>query len=109
MRLIVKTLIKRILKRRDVWDEATQRRSKELEYKLSVTKHSVRRKKLQQQIKLLKEIHYGKKAKMWVSDNGMWTVYLIPRPKIVNNKTDLVAYPLLIDGQIVLEDTYYNN
>lgn len=100
-RLLTKALVERILKRRDVWDEATQRRSKELEYKLSVTKHSVR--------KLLKEIHYGKKAKMWVSDNGMWTVYLIPRPKIVNNKTDLVAYPLLIDGQIVLEDTYYNN
>lgn len=61
-RLITKSLIKRILKRRDVWDEATQRRIKELEYKLSITKHSVRRKQLQKQLRQLKELQHEKKA-----------------------------------------------
>ena len=56
MRLIMKTLINQILRRRDVWDEVTQRRIKELEYKLSVTKHSVKRKKLQQQLQQLRDM-----------------------------------------------------
>lgn len=61
-RLLTKALVERILKRRDVWDEATQRRIKGLEYKLSVTKHSVRRKQLLKQLRQLKGLHHEKKT-----------------------------------------------